>query len=96
MNRNELAWVVVRALGVIALWFLVLSILGLLLNVPFLVSTFFNSPVDPLRGFERKLNIFDTVSRSAIEIIVYGFFTRYLLRKGEFVHRLICDRIPEA
>lgn len=96
MNRNELAWVVIRALGVISLWFLALAIIGLLLYIPAIVLSSYTMPLDPQRAFQRQMDIWTHLLRIALEITFYGFLSRYLLRKGKFAHSLICGHIPDA
>ena len=96
MNRNEIAWVVIRALGVITLWMFALSLLTLLVylpTVPILSRCF---PGDATKHSEMMMDVTLRISTLSTELIFQGVLSFYLLRKGKFVHKLLLSNIPSA
>jgi hypothetical protein len=96
MNRHELAWIVIRALGLISLWLFAIAVLGLLL---FLFNLFFGLHVNSGNPNPRPDFMLDYIRYGAnvgTEFVTYGFLAFYFLRKGEAAHRLLLKRIPDA
>jgi len=59
MSRNELAWVVVRSLGVITLWMLLLRLIHFLISLP-LMAAVLSSAVSPnASSFANKQSVLE-------------------------------------
>jgi hypothetical protein len=90
MNREDFAWVALRALGLVCLWITISALFSFIASIPsqiYLYSHLPSSPEqDPLRltGMLRQFAILGS------EVVVYGCLAFYLLRKGKLAHRLLC------
>ncbi|WP_285723400.1 hypothetical protein [Geothrix rubra] len=96
MNKEEFAWIVVRALGVVSLWLFALAAFGFVVFALGSVAAFVTMSMETIS----RLGFIQTTIRSGItslvEMLFYGFLSSYLLRKGQFVHRLLLKNVPSA
>ena len=96
MTRQDFAWIVVRALGVITFWLLVINIIGLLLYTSLTLIAacpWKSSGPNPLALFEAMLR---NSMYHLLNAIIYSGLTYYLLRKANYAYSLIVKNIPTS
>jgi hypothetical protein len=96
MNRQELAWIIVRTLGVITLWLFAVTAFGFILFILTSAVTFTTMSKESIANLAVIPTTLKTASTMILELVFYGFLSSYLLRKGHFVHRLLLKNIPAA
>ena len=96
MNRQEFAWLVVRALGVISLWNFALALLSLIVLIPSLFYGLHHGPWDSLVSeqsiYQLKISAFARTAGA----VFWASLSMYLLYKGKLFHRLLLENIPSA
>jgi hypothetical protein len=96
MDRDQTVWVVVRSLGVIALFSFTISLPMLALSI----VTYFTAPSfsgqDPTKHIELMMSMNNTLVTCISETCVYGLFSYYLLRRGRYLFNLIVSNLPAA
>jgi len=93
MTRDEFVWVVVRAIGVLTLWLLFFNMISFLVYFPTILINAHNfTPASiSITG-----ELYVAAARAVVELVVYGFLSFYLLRRGRLVFNLILKNIPKA
>jgi len=100
MNRDEFAWLTVRAVGVILLAFTILEALNLLLiflQAALLRSELMSGSVgedDVVTQAAVYRRLVRSVWSSAFELAVVGFCSYYCLYRGTWVYKLLIRRLP--
>ena len=98
MNRQEFAWLIVRALGVIGLWNFAVSILSLTVMIPSLYFGFHPSS-SALGSLVQEQSLHQLMISGSSRIagaVFWALLSLYLLYKGHLVHRLLLENIPNA
>ena len=102
MNKDEIAWIIVRTLGVVTLLLFIGEFIdfltyGLCVSLPVLLMN--HSTVgSTLSSGQSSIfySFLSSLTAYTIRTLIYGFLAYYLLRKGNRVHSLILNRLPSV
>jgi hypothetical protein len=85
MNKNEATWLIIRTLGLLALF----QATKQLFSVLFIVYLFGSGALREIKTDISSRMAFDTSWPAAIGCILFGLAAYYLLRHGRKVHALL-------
>lgn len=94
MSRDEFAWMVVRALGIVTLWLLLIKIIGVLFYIPAVFTINRTHLPKAVQNADLLYDLLRFGGELVVECIVYSCLTYYLLKKGQYIHHLILKNIP--
>ena len=102
MNKEEVAWIIVRSLGAVTLLLFMGEFVdfltnGLIVTIPVLLMSRGTYGSAQSSGQNSViLSFLFNLSAYVIRAVIYGLLANYLLRKGNRVHSLILNRLPSA
>jgi hypothetical protein len=102
MSKDDVAWIIVRSLGVVTLLLFIGELVdlltsGMMVTIPLLLmsrGTFSSGQSSGLNSVVPSF-LFG-LSAYVIRAVIYGLLAFYLLKKGNRVHSLILNRLPHA
>ena len=102
MERDEFAWLIVRAVGAIFFVFIALDVIDLLLTslqVVTLRTEMFSGSVDEDDAINLAIRygrLMERIWTLGIQIFLTGLCSYYCLYRGKLIHKLLIRNLPSA